>query len=189
MRSIIYIVYAVLEYLLVTAFLLRLLLPLVRANMRNQLAQAVLRATNPLILPLRRVLTPIGRIDTASVVALLIVQTITVWVILLLGKQFLDPSIATTPLSVAFETALELIREILRVYGFAIFIYAMLSWVAPHTYSPTGDILGALCEPTLKRVRRIIPPLAGLDFSVFFIVIGITAIFIALPGSPFPLGR
>ena len=30
---------------------------------------------------------------------------------------------------------------------------------------------------------------AGRIFTMFFIVIGITAIFIALPGSPFPLGR
>ena len=188
MRSIIYLMYAVLEYLLVTAFLLRLLLPLVRANMRNPLAQAVLRATNPLILPLRRVLTPIGRIDTASVVALIIVQSITVWVILLLGKQFLYPHVALTPLAVTFEITLELIREILRVYGFGIFIYALLTWVAPNSYSPTGDILGTLCDPILKRVRRIIPPLAGLDFSVFFVCIGISAIFIALPASPFPFG-
>jgi len=188
MRSIIYIIYAVLEYLLVTAFLLRLLLPLARANMRNQLAQAVLRATNPLILPLRRIFPPIGRVDSASIVALLITQFLTVWMILLLAKQFLYPSITLTPGVLAFETALELIRQVLRVYGFGLFIYAVLSWVAPQTYSPTSDILGALCDPILKRLRRFIPPLAGLDFSIFFACIGITAIFMALPGSPFPLG-
>jgi YggT family protein len=74
------------------------------------------------------------------------------------------------------------------VYGFGLFIYAVLSWVAPQAYSPTSDILGALCDPILKRLRRFIPPLAGLDFSIFFACIGITAIFMALPGSPFPLG-
>jgi YggT family protein len=156
--------------------------------MRNQLAQAVLRATSPLVLPLRRVFPPVSRVDSASVVALLIVQFLTVLVILLLGKQFLYPSITLTPMVLAFETALELVREVLRVYGFGLFIYALLSWVAPHTYSPTNDILGALCDPILKRIRRLIPPLAGLDFSVFFACIGISAIFIALPGSPFPFG-
>ena len=70
MPAIIYIVEAVLQYLLVTAFLLRLVLPLARVNMRNQLAQAVIRVTNPLVMPLRRVLPPIGRVDTASVVAI-----------------------------------------------------------------------------------------------------------------------
>src|SRR5688500_8864647 len=63
MSAIVYIVNAILQYLLVTAFLLRVLLPLARANMRNPLSQAVLRATNPLVLPLRKMLPPIGRLD------------------------------------------------------------------------------------------------------------------------------
>ena len=60
--------------LLVIAFLLRLVLPLVRADLRNPLGQAVLRITNPLVMPLRRLLRPAGRVDLASVAALLIVQ-------------------------------------------------------------------------------------------------------------------
>ena len=53
--------------------LARLLLQWARADFRNPLCQAVVRITNPLILPLRRVLPPIGKVDTASVVAVLLV--------------------------------------------------------------------------------------------------------------------
>lgn len=180
MQPIIYIIYAVLEYLIVTAFLLRLLLPLVRANMRNPLSQAVMRATNPLVMPLRRALPPVGRVDTASVVALILVQFVTVLIIALLAGYPLTPEFLLR------ETGLELIREILRVYGFALFIYVLLSWVAPHTYSPAGEILGHVCEPILRRIRRVIPPLAGLDFSAFFALILITASLMALPRGPFP---
>src|SRR5688572_9678277 len=84
MEAIIFIVSTLLQVLLVTVFLLRVLLPLVRANSRNQLSQAVIRLTNPLVLPLRRVLPPIGKIDTASLVALIIVQaaaTATLWLL------------------------------------------------------------------------------------------------------------
>ena len=56
------------------AFLLRVLMPLVRADFRNPLGQAVLRFTDPLVRPLRRVLAPAGRVDVASIVALLLVQ-------------------------------------------------------------------------------------------------------------------
>src|SRR5438309_11549124 len=49
--------------------LARLLLQWTRADFRNPLCQAVVRITNPLILPLRRVLPPIGKLDTASVIA------------------------------------------------------------------------------------------------------------------------
>jgi len=58
----------------VYAFLLRVLLQVVRADFRNPLAQAVVALTNWLVLPLRRVLPPVGRVDTASLVALLVVQ-------------------------------------------------------------------------------------------------------------------
>ena len=65
MESIRFIVGTLLQVLLVMVFLLRVLLPLARADSRNQLSQAVIRLTNPLVLPLRRVLPPIGKIDTA----------------------------------------------------------------------------------------------------------------------------
>jgi YggT family protein len=60
--------------LVVVAFLLRLLMPVVRADFRNPIGQAVLQFTNPLVMPLRKLLPPAGRLDVASVVALLAVQ-------------------------------------------------------------------------------------------------------------------
>src|ERR1700761_1284290 len=56
--------------------LARLLLQWARADFRNPIAQAIVRLTNPLILPLRRVLPPIGKVDTASVVAVILVAII-----------------------------------------------------------------------------------------------------------------
>ena len=72
-RAIIFVVGALLQ-LVVTIFLLRVLLPLARADARNQLSQAVIRLTNRVVLPLRKVLPPIGKVDTASIVALVLVQ-------------------------------------------------------------------------------------------------------------------
>ena len=60
--------------LVVIAFLLRVLMPLVRADFRNPFGEAVLKVTNPLVLPLRKVMPPGKRLDPSSVVALLIVQ-------------------------------------------------------------------------------------------------------------------
>src|SRR6187549_1663598 len=85
MDALIFVVRTVLQVLLVTVFLLRVLLPLVRADSRNQLSQAVIRLTNPLVLPLRRILPPIRKIDTASIVALLIVQIAATAILWLLG--------------------------------------------------------------------------------------------------------
>jgi YggT family protein len=176
MSVIIFIVDSVLQYLLVTAFLLRLVLPLARANMRNQLAQAVIRVTNPLVLPLRRVLPPIGRVDTASVVALLAVQFATTALVLLLSGFDLSNFV------VLIKRALfSLLEMSLQFYRVSMFIYVVLGWVAPTARSPASDVLEALCEPPLRWVRKVIPPIAQLDLSPFFVLIGISALLMLLP--------
>ena len=72
----------------------RLLLQWTRADFRNPLCQAVVRITNPLVLPLRRVLPPIGKIDTASVVAVLLVATVDVACIFALHSSVIPPPLA-----------------------------------------------------------------------------------------------
>lgn len=176
MSVIIFIVESVLQYLLVTAFLLRMVLPLARANMRNQLAQAVIRVTNPLVLPLRRALPPIGRIDTASVVALLLVQFATTALIMLLSGLDLSDFVL-----LAKRATFSLLEMSLQFYRVSMFIYVLLGWVAPTTYSPATDVLTALCEPPLRWVRKVIPPIAQLDLSPFFVLIGISALLMLLP--------
>lgn len=176
MEALIFIVRTLLQVLLVTVFLLRVLLPLARADSRNQLSQAVIRLTNPLVLPLRRIVPPIGKVDTASIVALILVQvaaTATLW---LLGAY---PRIFSVPLFLQI-VALTLIGTILLFYTYALFLYIILSWIAPGTPSPAASLLHSLCEPLLRPVRRLIPPLAGIDFSALFVIIGLQALYIAI---------
>jgi YggT family protein len=177
MASLIYIVNVLLQYFLVTAFLLRLLLPLVRADMRNPLSQAVLRFTNPIVLPLRRLLPPIGRVDTASVLALILAQTFTIAVLVLLsgGIGMLSP------LFLLKVSLWSLLLSTLRFYSFAVLFYALLGWITPGGYNPMTDILSSLCEPLMQPIRRLIPPIAGLDFTPVFVLIAIQAVLIALP--------
>ena len=174
MEDLIFIVRTLLQVLLVTVFLLRVLLPLVRADSRNQLSQAVIRLTNPLVLPLRRVLPPIGKIDTSSIIALLIVQCATTATLWLLGAY---PGVVTLA-QFAYVALLSLLVTILQFYTFAILLYILLSWIAPGTYSPGAMLLASLCEPVLAPVRRILPPIAGIDFSALFVVIGLQALYI-----------
>ena len=176
MESIRFIVGTLLQVLLVMVFLLRVLLPLARADSRNQLSQAVIRVTNPLVLPLRRVLPPIGKVDTASIVALIIVQAAAIAMLWLLGAY---PFIFT-PLQFISAVFLALITTVLRFYIFALILYAILSWIAPGTYSPAAALLDSLCEPLLRPVRRVIPPLGGIDFSALFVIIGLQALHIAI---------
>jgi YggT family protein len=175
MEAILFIVRSLLQVLLVTVFLLRFLLPLVRADARNPLSQAVIRLTNPLVLPLRRIIPAIGRIDTASLVALVLVQLVTTATIFLLSGVGLG-----NPALLLQAAIRDLALTILQFYFFAILVYALLSWVAPGTYSPAANVLGSLCEPLLKPIRRLVPPIAGLDLSALFLLIGLQALQILL---------
>jgi YggT family protein len=155
--------------------LARLLLQWTRADFRNPLCQAVVKLTNPLILPLRRLLPPICKIDTASVVAVLVVAIIDVGAIFLLHVGELPG-----PLAWIRPVLTEIARTLLWTYFYAIFLYALLGLIAPGGYSPLQSVLTSLCEPVLRPIRRLIPTVAGLDLSPLWAIIAIQAILILI---------
>ena len=161
--------------LLFFVFLMRLLLQRVRADFRNPLGQAILQITNPLILPLRRVLPPIRRIDTASVVAVLIVSVLRV-----AASSWAHGHGMLAPVDLLIVAALELLRGVLYVYFYSLLLYAVLSWIAPGARTPAGSILVSICEPLLRPLRRLIPPLAGLDLSALIAMIAIQFVLLLL---------
>lgn len=173
MGAILYIVDTLL-WLALFVVMARLLLQWTRADFRNPLCQAVVRLTNPLILPLRRVLPPLGKIDTASVVAVLLVATVKVGCFFALTEG-LPPLIAWIR-----PVFMEIARTLLWTYFYAIVLYALLSLIAPGGYSPLQSVLTSLCEPALRPIRRIIPALAGIDLSPLWACILIQAILILL---------
>lgn len=173
MQSLLFIVDALVT-LVVVAYLLRVLMPLVRADFRNPIGAAVLRFTDPLVLPLRRALPPARRFDLASLVALALVQ---------LAGAALHRGIAGlgfSPGAIVLHAAYSLVHTVLQFYTFAVLVHALLSWVAPGTYSPAGQLLSRLCEPLLGPVRRILPPVGGLDLSALLVLIALQALQIAL---------
>lgn len=157
--------------LAVYAFLLRLLLQLSRADFRNPLAQAILNLTGWLVLPLRRVLPPVGRVDTASVVAVLLAQLARI-----VAVSWLAVGAVMAPLPLLQATVVAVLVATLGLYTVAIIVYAVLSLIAPGSYSPASALLAALCEPLLTPVRRVLPPVGGLDFSPLVVIVALQAI-------------
>ncbi len=161
--------------LIVVAYLLRVLMPLVRADFRNPIGQAVLTITSPLVVPLRRIVPASKRrLDVAAVIALLIVQFVGTALLLLVARA------TFSPLRIVTAGLYDLASTILQFYFVAILIYALLSWFASSGYNPAHQILARLCEPLLAPVRRVIPPLGGLDLSALFVLIALQALQILL---------
>jgi YggT family protein len=162
-------------WLLTLAFVLRLLFQWVRADFRDPMADAIVRVTNWLIMPLRKVLPPVGKVDTATVVAVIAVALLRTFVAIALGGGAFGNVVLLVQL-----TALDLAGLVLRIYLFALLLYWLTSFVSPGGYAPGVRLLAQLCEPILKPVRRIIPPIGQIDFSVLWVSIVIGALLVLL---------
>ncbi len=162
-------------WLLTLAFVLRLLCQLSRADFRDPIADAIVRVTNWLILPLRRLLPPIGKVDTATVIAVLAAASARSAAMLALsGIGYIDW------LYFLRSTLVGLVTLVLNIYLFAMLLYWIMSLVTPGGYAPGSRLPAQLCEPILKPVRRLIPPIGQVDFSMLWVSIAIGALLILL---------
>lgn len=153
--------------LYIAVLLLRLLFQLVRADFYNPLSQAIVKLTTPLVVPLRRVLPSIKRLDTATLVLALGFQLLLMVIILLLRGHGL-------PLPwLLLWTFLGILHRVLDIYTFALFLMVILSWVAPHSRSPAALLAQQLTDPLLRPVRNAVPSVGGLDFSVMIVLLAI----------------
>jgi len=179
MRALYYIV-DTLTSLYLGVLILRFIMQLARANFRNPFAEAIVKVTNPLILPLRRMLPPMGRIDTASVVAIVLFAIIKVMVLLLFGAVI--PAIV----SIALLVLKTLVLAVLWLYVIMIFFYGLAGMLLQGGSSPVYELLAYICDPLLSRIRKIIPSLvAGLDLSFLWAIIALQALIILIDGIQF----
>jgi len=165
MQQALYFIVKTLAQLYLLVLLLRFWLPLLRADFRNPLAQGILRFTSPLVVPLRRLLPSIGRVDTSTILVAYVIQYLTILVLLAIAGNM----VATVPILIT--TLIELAILSLNLFFFVILIKIILSWVAPNTYNYATALLTTMAEPVLRPFRRVIPPIGGLDISPIFAII------------------
>ncbi len=154
----------------ITIVILRFLLQISRADFYNPISQFVVKATNPLIIPLRRIIPGMGGLDIASVVLAIVLQLLTY--ILLLALQGVG-----IPLTLLLPLALLKILELtVQVYFWAIIAVIILSWIAPGSYHPAAQLLYQLTEPVMRPFRKLLPNLGALDLSPILVFLVINAI-------------
>jgi YggT family protein len=156
--------------------ILRLIMQIVRANFRNPFAEAVLRLTNPLIMPLRRVLPPMGKTDSATVLAIILFAIFKVALLALLFDGGLY-----NLLYIAIVVVRTLVFAVLWLYFILIFFYGIAGFLMQGGSSPVYEVLAYVCDPVLNRIRKIIPSVvAGLDLSFLWALIAIQALIILI---------
>jgi len=164
--------------LYISVVVIRFLLALARANFYNQLSQFIVKVTNPVLVPLRRVIPSIAALDTSAVVLALL---------LILAKTFLILSMKGAAISVVpllVYAVIELIRTVIWMYIIALLIQAVLSWVGNSNTSanPLSDILYSLTNPILNPIRRTVPNIGMVDISPLIAILGLNILLIIVNG-------
>jgi YggT family protein len=175
MRNSLILIVDALSNLYISMFVLRFVLQWIRASYQNPLAQFVFRVTSPLVVPARRMLPSVRGLDVPTLVVAILLEGI--------ATALVFSIVGVTPSLQSFigSVILRLLRLTLWLYCGMILIYVIMSWIANRQYHPVGAALSEIVEPVLRPVRRLVPPVAGVDLSPLIVVILLQAIIIALP--------
>ena len=146
--------------LYVMLILMRFVLQLSRADFYNPISQFVVKATNPLVIPLRRVIPGLAGIDLASLVLAIVVQGLAVT----LKVVVLEYAVGN-PLNIALLAAIMVASALIKLYFWSLIIMIVSSWIAPGSSHPALQLVNQITEPLMKPFRSILPSMGGLDLS------------------------
>jgi YggT family protein len=169
--------------LYILAMLLRFLLQAVRADFYNPISQSLVKVTNPLVIPLRKILPGFGGLDLASLLLALILQILMVTLLVLIQTGAM-----LAPLPLLLVGVLGLASYLLKIYFFALLAMIVLSWIAPGGNHPALYLLHQITEPVMAPFRKVLPSMGGLDFSPILVFIIINVLQIVLRNLAFSLG-
>jgi YggT family protein len=134
-----------------------------RIGFGNPIGRFVFAVTNWLVLPLRRILPPVGRVDTASLVAAYLIELLQYVLLWLLGGGGVPPAL------LALVALFALVRLAISALIGLMIVYAILSWVRAD--SPMTDVIERLCAPLLRPLRRVIPLVGGIDLTPLVLLV------------------
>jgi YggT family protein len=151
--------------------MLRFVMQLANADFYNPISQFVFKATQPLVGPLQRFLRPFGRFDSASLTLAIALQAAGIMLILALNN-IASPN----PITLFLWSAIGILGLLLKIYFFALLASIILSWISPGGSNPAVYLLYQITEPVMAPVRKLLPPMGGLDFSPILVFIGINVL-------------
>jgi YggT family protein len=164
--SILHLIVYTLMSVLLFFIIMRLLLQLVRADFYNPLSQAIVKGTQPLLRPFRKIIPGFFGIDLASIVLIILVQYLaSVLLLLTLGS-----SIFANPILLMLWGILGAVTYITGIVFIALLVSIIGSFIPQLAYHPLFNLASQIVEPFAKPFRKLIPPLGGmLDISPIFV--------------------
>lgn len=147
--------------------LIRFWMQWVRADFRNELGQFIIKVTNPIVIPLRKIIPSIGLVDTATVVLAILIALAQITTLVAIAGALGSVSMLKLS-SYAIATVL---NSSIYVFIGAILIGIIVSWINPHSYNPIVNVANSISEPILAPARKLIPPMGGIDFSPMVVML------------------
>ena len=157
----------------------RVLLQLSHADFYNPISQGIVRLTDAVLRPLRAVLPKTGNVDLASVLG-----TVAIAAVYVIAFRAIIGAPWPNPFDLITVVLANIARATLSIYWFCLIVVFVMSWVAPGSYHPGAVLVRQLSEPILAPVRRLLPPMGGLDFSMILVFILINVVRTALDAVP-----
>lgn len=141
---------------------LRILLQAVRANFYNPICQSLFRITNPVLMPVQKLIpvwrgVHVGGIVLAWLIAMLMVAAL----LALGGRSAALPGLAVLGLG-------KLLQFVLGMMFWITLARVLMSWISPDPRNPIVPLLVQLTDPVMRPFQRVIPPLGGFDISPIF---------------------
>lgn len=168
-----FLVRAVFEcYLLV--LMIRLILAYTNAHYFNPLIRFIIKLTQPIVGPLRRIIPNYRRIEFSTLVIILLIECAKLFFLfLLIGNM---PSV----LFVISVAIIEALRLLLQTFFYAILLQALMSWFQPGE-TPATYVLRQITSPILYPLQRVIPPVSGFDITPIPALLLLQLLIILLP--------
>jgi YggT family protein len=156
-----------------TIVLLRFLLQLARADFYNPITQFTVKATTPLLAPLRKVIPGLGSHDGASLVLAVMIQVLTLYLIVL--AQYGGVPAGLGPLTMLTGATLNVLGLIVTIYFWSVIAVVVVSWIAPGSNHPAIQLVAQITEPVMRPVRNLMPSMGGLDLSpiIVFLILSV----------------
>jgi YggT family protein len=171
--ALIYLVSTIMD-LYIAAILMRLLLQWVRADFYNPLCQFLVKITNPVLVPARRVIPSIGKLDTASVLVMFLLELIQLFIITQISQADFELEF------LLFFAIRKLLFALLMTYFVLIIARVIVSWVGSQSRHPLIPLIYKLTEPVLRPINKLIPTIGGIDLSPLLALIALRFLLLLL---------
>ncbi|OED39437.1 hypothetical protein AB833_15360 [Chromatiales bacterium (ex Bugula neritina AB1)] len=141
--------------------MLRFLMQVTRADYYNPVSQFIVKVTDPLLLPIRKIVPGLGGYDIAA----LVLCFLALFIKLLLLKAVNFGGVSAGGWAGSFiYTFAEVIDLAFVVFIYTILAMVILSWVSPGGH-PISGLLRSITAPVLRPIQRMMPDVGGFDLS------------------------